>query len=310
MAKYVSQITFGIDVGKDELVIADWNSGHIFTLANDPKHIRAWLASLIGPVRMALEPTSYYHMNMADLAEEAGVTVYLVNARQVAHYREAVAIRHKSDPVDAELLARYLAHEGGSLKPYQPRSPAAREIWALLHRRATLTQMRKQAKQSFQGVGMSIQGLITAMDAVLKRIDRRLDCLIEELGWVADYDRCRSIPGIGHLNAIAMVTVFHRAAFSSSDAFVAYLGMDVRMRESGRFKGKRRLTKKGPAEVRRLLYCAVTAARSYDPFDRYRQRQLDKGLPKTAANCILGRKLARIAYALMVKEEMFMKTAK
>ncbi len=309
MAKLVSQITLGIDVGKDELVIADWGSGHVCTLANEPDHIRAWLASLAGPVRMALEPTSHYHVSMADLAEAAGHTVYLVNPRQVAHYREAVAIRHKSDPVDAELLARYLAHEGDSLKPYQPRSPAAREIWALLHRRAAVTQMRKQAKQSFRDVDLSIRGLITAMDVVLKRIDRRLNCLIEELGWVADYERCRSIPGIGHLNAIALVTVFHRAAFSGIDAFVAYLGMDVRIRESGRSKGKRKLTKKGPAEVRRLLYCATKAARLYEPFDQYRQRQLDKGLPKIAANCILGRKLARIAFALMNKEEMFTRKA-
>ncbi len=76
MAKLVSQITLGIDVGKDELVIADWGSGHVCTLANEPDHIRAWLASLAGPVRMALEPTSHYHVSMADLAEAAGHTVY------------------------------------------------------------------------------------------------------------------------------------------------------------------------------------------------------------------------------------------
>lgn len=305
MAKPVSQITLGIDVAKDELVIADWDTGEITTLINQPSEIRDWLASQPGPVRMALEPTSHYHLAMADQAQAAGHVVYLVNPRQLAHYREAVGVRHKSDPVDAELLARYLAHEEAALRPYQPQSPAARELWALLNRRATVVQARKQLQQSFREIRLSTRGLTSELNAVLKRIDRRMEALIEKLGWLEDYQRCRTIPGIGHLNAVALVTVFHRGAFSGLDAFVAYLGFDVRLRESGHYKGKRKLTKKGPAEVRRLLYCAAKPARTYEPFAQYHQRQLGKGLPKIAANCILARKLARLAFTLMDRQETF-----
>lgn len=309
MAKPVSQITLGIDVAKDELVIADWDTGETITLANQPSEIRDWLASLPGPVRMALEPTSHYHLAIADQAQAAGHTVYLVNPRQLAHYREAVAVRHKSDPVDAELLARYLAHEEAELRPYQPQSPAARELWALLSRRATVVQASKQLQQSFREIRLSTRALTSELNAVLKRIDRRMEALIAKLGWQGDYQRCRTIPGIGHLNAVALVTVFHRGAFSGLDAFVAYLGLDVRLRESGHYRGKRKLTKKGPAEVRRLLYCAAKPARTYEPFARYHQRQLEKGLPKIAANCVLARKLARLAFTLMDRQETFNREA-
>jgi transposase len=112
MAKPVTQIILGVDVAKEQLVIADWPAGELITLVNQPAAIRSWLATLPGLVRMAIEPTSHYHLALADLAQAAGHTVYLVNPRQLAHYREAVAVRHKSDPVDAVLLARYLAHEG------------------------------------------------------------------------------------------------------------------------------------------------------------------------------------------------------
>ncbi len=305
MAKPVSQITLGIDVAKEELVIADWDTGDLATLPNQPSQIRAWLASLDGPVRLALEPTSHYHLTLADQAQAAGHTVYLVNPRQLAYYREAVAVRHKSDPVDAELLARYLAREGASLRPYQPQHPAARELWALLNRRAGVVQARKQLEQSFREIRLSTRALVSELNAVLKRIDRRMQALIAQLGWRDDYRRCRSIPGIGPLNAVALVTVFHRGAFSGQNAFVAYLGLDVRLRESGHFKGKRKLTKKGPAEVRRLLYCAAKPARSYEPFARYHQQQLEKGLSKIAANCILARKLARLAFTLMTRQETF-----
>jgi len=307
MAKPVTQITLGIDVAKDELVISDWRTGELTTLVNQPSDIRSWLASQPGLVRMALEPTSHYHLALADMAQKAGHAVYLVNPRQLAHYREAVNVRHKSDPVDAELLARYLAHEGASLRPYQPQSPDARELWALLNRRGTLVEAHKKVQQSLGGIRLSIRALTSEFDAVLKRIDRRMQALIEKLGWLEDYQRCRSIPGIGHLNAVALVTVFHRGAFSGLNAFVAFLGFDVRMRESGRFKGKRKLTKRGPAECRRLLYCAAKPSRTYEPFALYHQRQLEKGLTKIAANCVLARKLARIAFTLMARQEFFVK---
>ena len=65
-----------------------------------------------------------------------------------------------------------------------------------------------------------------------------------------------------------------------------------------------------PSAVNRNCDDCCTAqppARSYPPFDQYRQKQLDKGLPKIAANVILARKLARIAFALMRDQTMFKK---
>ncbi|MEO0997641.1 MAG: transposase, partial [Pseudomonadota bacterium] len=116
---------------------------------------------------------------------------------------------------------------------------------------------------------------------------------------------CRSIPGIGPINAAALVCAFHRGAFACGHAFIAFLGLDVRRRESGLFKGQRKLTKRGDAELRRLLYCAAQPARSLPRFDAYYRAQLDKGLPKTAAKVILARKLARIAFALISKKQTF-----
>jgi len=59
----------------------------------------------------------------------------------------------------------------------------------------------------------------------------------------------------------ALIRAYHRGAFASRDTFIAFLGLDVRRRESGYFKGKRKLTKRGPVELRRLLYCAAKPAR-------------------------------------------------
>ncbi|WP_042806009.1 IS110 family transposase, partial [Thioalkalivibrio sp. ALE19] len=87
--------------------------------------------------------------------------------------------------------------------------------------------------------------------------------------------------------------------FRSSDAFVAFLGMDVRVRDSGQKRGRRRLTKQGDPELRRLLYMAAMQAKSKPAWSDYYQRCLDRGLATTQALNALARKLARVAFALM-----------
>ena len=307
MAKLVTKITLGVDVAKDQHVVCHWNNDEIITVANQRSEIKRWLESLSGPVRIAIEPTSNYHLAFIEEALVLGHQVYLINARHLAHYRHAVNVRSKTDPKDAWLLARYLEHEATHLRPYQPQDRNAQRLWTLIKRRATVVQSRQQLQQSFRGIDLSIQALMSQFQQVLKRLDQQIIALIGALGWRSDYQRCLSIPGIGPSNAAALVATYHRGAFSGSDAFVAFMGLDIRKRESGLFKGKSKLTKCGESEVRRLLFCASHSARNHQRFAEYYHRQLEKGMCKIAARVALARKLARIAYTLIKTEQMFIK---
>ena len=266
MAKLTEKITLGIDVAKHQLVVCNWMNNQIIEIDNDPKVIKTWLRSFSAPLRIAIEPTSTYHMAVVDAALALDHQVYLINPRQLHHYRDAINIRNKTDPQDAWLLARYLVHEQAALKPYQPQCRQAQQLWALLKRRASVIKARQQLQQSMAGVQLSTRALLTQFRQLLRRIDQRIEQLIQILGWQCHYLHCCSIPGIGPLNAAALVTVYHRGTFASSDAFVAFLGLDVRMRESGQYRGQRKLTKQGDSELRRLLYCAAQAARCHPRF--------------------------------------------
>lgn len=308
MAKRVEEITLGIDACKEKLDIHYWEAGEGCQVANDEGSIEAFLKGLPGPARIAVEATSNYHLAVVELALELGHTVYLVNGRQLANYRKAVNVRNKTDVLDAWLLARYLEREADSLRPFQPQSAQAQELWALLKRRALVVNTRKQIDLSFRDVRFSTKALFSECQRLLARIDQRLRALVRALGWWADYQRCRSIPGIGMGNAVALTAAYHRGAFASSDAFVAFIGFDVRLRESGKYKGQRKLTKQGEPEIRRLLWCAAHPARSYHRFDRYYRQQLDKGLSKIAARVVLARKIARIAFTLLTNQQSFRKS--
>lgn len=305
MAERVTEITLGVDASKETLDFYHWEDEQSARCANDRGEIETYLGAFHGPVRLAVEATSTYHLTVVEVALELGYTVYLVNPRQLVHYREAVNVRNKTDALDAWLLARYLDREAASLRPFKPQDKRAQELWTLLKRRAVVVNARQQLELSFREIRLSSQALFTQFKHVLARIDQRLRTLVRALGWEADCRRCRSIPGVGPLNAIALVATYHRGAFAGSDAFISFIGFDVRVRESGRFKGQRKITKRGEAELRRLLYCAAQPARSNPRFDRYYQQQIDKGFSKIAAKVALARKIARIAFTLLHRQESF-----
>lgn len=299
----IANTTLGIDVSKHKLDVFQWDSQQHMAIDNTPVTIARQLRQL-RPGAIAVESTSDYHLAVVEQALGLGIEVYLVNARELSHYRKAVGERNKTDATDAYLLARYLDHERGQLRRHRPVSRQAQQLWTLIKRRAKVVEMKKQLRQSLGSV-MSIRGALRSLDELIARIDKRIANLIRQLGWQRQYQRCLSIKGIGSINAAALVCAYHRGAFASANAFIAYLGLDIRIRESGMYRGKRKLTKHGEPEMRRLLWCAAQPATNHPPFAVYLDRQLDKGLSKIAAKVVLARKLARIAFALMRDETSF-----
>ncbi len=91
----------------------------------------------------------------------------------------------------------------------------------------------------------------------------------------------------------------------SSDAFIAFLGLDVRVRDSGTCRGRRKLTKQGDPELRRLLHLAAMQACRHPSWQGFYQRYTDRGLSKIQALVILARKLARVAFALLKNQSIY-----
>jgi len=303
MAISAQPLLIGVDVSKATLAICLGPDQPAQTLDNDRKSIARWLASLpAGPVCIAAEATNTFHLDLVDLAHQAGHAVYLVDGYRLSRYRDSIGTRAKTDASDAQLLQRYLAHERDSLRPWSPPPQGYRTLQQLLQRRATLVLARVALQQSLA----DLPGLKQAAATLFRQLER-IDLLIQKgladtlakLDWDADSRRCQGIEGIGPLTGAALTMSFHRGAFRSSDAFVAFLGLDVRVRDSGQLRGKRRLTKKGNPELRRLLFlAAMQAARSRSWKDFY-QKQLDRGFARVQALVILARKLARVAFALL-----------
>jgi transposase len=298
----------GVDVSKDRLDLYDWDSKCPDSIANDIDAIDRWLDGFSLPVRFAIEPTNQFHIALAERAHARGHAVYLVDPHRLSHYRCGVGQRVKADPQDAQLLARYLAREGDDLAPWKPLSQGQQRFWRLLRRRATVVRARIQLQQSLSGLktlNSEVDALLERFKTLIKKMERALLSEARKLGWDRDLDRCQAIPGIGPLSALALTAIFHQGTYRNADAFIAFMGMDVRVRQSGRWKGKSKLTKKGDPEVRRLLFNAAMQARRNPLWEPYYLALRERGFSTTAAFVALGRKLARVAFALLQKNVEF-----
>lgn len=308
MAKPVESVMVGIDVSKAELVVARSDSRDVEKIANTSRAISGWLKSLPAGSQIALEATGTYHRQLATLAHQRGFELYLLDGYRLNRYRDGIGNRAKTDPADARLILRYLSKELSELKPWVPPHDAFYRIQSLLRRRASLVHTRVALTQSLGDVPelkSACKRLNKQIMDIERSIERRLKEAMAEVGWWPDARRCKAIEGIGDLTAVALANTFHRGQFKNSDAFVAYLGMDVRVRDSGKQVGRRKLTKKGDPELRRLLYNAAMSARRTTAWAGVYETYLNQGLKTTQAFVKLARKLARIAFALMKNQSTY-----
>jgi transposase len=309
MAMSVQAHLVGVDVSKPELVIYDGSQQALRTLANDPQSIAQWLDTLPpGPVCLAVEATNTYHLELIQQAHERAHTVYVIDGLRLNRYRESIGGRAKTDASDARLLWRYLDRERGDLRPWSPPSKGYVAIQQLLRRRATLVKAKVALTQSlreFAELKTPAKALVKQLEHIDTLIQRRLRQLARQAGWSDQVERCQAIEGVGPLNAMALTMTFHRGHFRSADAFIAFLGLDVRVRESGSYRGRRKLTKQGDPELRRLLHLAAMQACRSDSWKAFYQRHIARGLSKIQALVSLARKLARVAFALLKNNSVY-----
>lgn len=305
----------GADISLREIVLA-WARAQrpSQTIANNRKAILAWLKQLPAGCVIGMEATGRLHHLLADLAVAHGHTVYVVNPKHVASYAKGVGQRGKTDPLDAAVIARYVDRERDDLHPYTTPSPLQRKLRDLISQRAAVVRHSTALKQSIKATDEALNGALKrAHQAALKSLNKLLTEINNELKRIIAADQTleskrkqlQTITGIGFINSAALTHRFDRTPYANSDAVVAAYGMDPRPRDSGDKVGKRRLTKQGNPEDRRLIYLAAQSASKTKLFNPLYNALLAKGLATTQAIIIIARKLLRIAFAVWTSATSF-----
>lgn len=302
-------LEIGIDVSKAELVIDVLGRPDCrAVLPNRLPDIERWLAGIPPDSRLAVESTSSYHQLVVSLAQARGLTVFVLNARDVHYYAKALGQRGKTDRADAALISRYLHEHHDRLHPYVPANGAQAEINLLTLRRERVVVHLDALKRSLQDLrGLNaLAPLLQDFKALLAEIDQRIAELIASDPALAETtQRLRSVPGIGPLGSAVLACLFQRLAFAKADAVVAFSGLDPRPMDSGQKRGRRRLSKRGSPLLRRLLFMAAFSASRSLAFKPFYQGLRERGLETTEAFVVLARKLLRVAFALWKSKTVF-----
>jgi transposase len=276
---------------------------------NTPAGIRSLLKKTPRDVPIVLEPTGRYGQLVVQEARAAGRQVLLAEPRRAKAFLRSVQSRAKTDRLDSAGLALFALSQ--PLPPYPLKSEMAEELDQLLSARrgiaAALARLEQQAKE----LPYAREALEQAIRSLREQRDR-LDEQIEGLTGARDQSgqggpmaqaaqTLLKVPGIGPVTAAALASRLCSRGFCHSDQFVAYIGLDIRVVQSGRRKGQRGLTKQGDAELRRLLFnCARAATLAKgSPFRGHYERERAKGLSRTGAHCAVARKLARLSWSLV-----------
>jgi transposase len=106
-------------------------------------------------------------------------------------------------------------------------------------------------------------------------------------------------PGVSAHAAAVLMTHLNGKHFAHRDQLVAYVGLDVQVIQSGTFRGRGKLSKRGNSYIRKVLHQIAWGLKQHDPFYRAlfkKMREVDKR-PYKEALTIIARKFLRWLHA-------------
>lgn len=310
----MAEIILGIDVSKKELSLAllAENSCKKHKISNDLKgfkNLTAWLNSHgVKKIKACMEATGSYGEKVADYLYDNGHQVHVINPACIKAFAKSKLSRHKTDEVDALLIAEYA--KKNDLRAYTPKDPALKELRSLYRCLQNLKQQQTQVGnflENEQCLPISVQKIYKDL---AKYIEKQIDTttltmeklLAEKQELQKQCDHLQSIPGIGKITAIAILSEMpDLSRLENARQLAAYAGLTPCHKTSGTsLKGRSRLSKMGSSSLRKALYFPAISAKNHNPLMKAFAQKLEKKGKHTMV--IIGaimRKLLHICFGVL-----------
>lgn len=226
-------------------------------------------------VRVVLESTGVYGLDLALALDRAGFEVMVANPRATANFAKATMQRSKTDRLDCAMLLEFA--EQMTFKQWQAPSTAqlqvrgiSRRVYALM---ATIRdeKNRMHAANQVDGttiVKRSIRDTIKQLETQVRKLRAvALELIMSEPELARCYERLLTVKGIGTISAIAILAELAVLPSDMSNRqWVAHAGLDPRQFESGTsIKMPPRISKRGNKYLRSALYLPARVACRFEP---------------------------------------------
>lgn len=267
-------IYVGIDIAKATLELN--LEGASLSLTNDAKGharihklLRAAEATRPGSkVHVILEATGGYEAALCAALHGASHTLSVLQPARVRHFAGAKNTHAKTDQIDAAMLATF----GAAITPAPTAPPSAAQthLAELVTRRAQLldtrtAELNRAAHYREALLRRQSRTLLALLERQIAQCDQAIAAQIAaDAGMKARAARVQQVPGIGPVVAAVLQAQMPELGTLSDEQAAALAGLAPYNRDSGPWKGTRRISG-GRAPVRCALYMAALSAVRYDP---------------------------------------------
>jgi transposase len=318
-----SFVPCGIEVSAQTLLVAlgsEECSACPREFPNTPEGHQAvlrWLDRSGRRVRVCMESTGLYGLDLALCLRQAGVALMVANPRAARHFAQAMMQRSKTDRLDAEVLRQFAARM--PFVAWRPPSSAALQLVAVARRLEALTEMLAAEKNRLHAASLSealpaiirrdvLRSIQTQQRAIERLTRAAQEFVLSDPELARRYGLLLSVPGIGATSALHILA---ELALLPADTdvrqWVAYAGLDPRQHASGSSVEKKpRISKAGNRHLRRALYMPALVAIVHEPHLRgFYEHLLARGKTKMQALVAVMRKLLHAIFGMFKHDQTF-----
>lgn len=140
-----------------------------------------------------------------------------------------------------------------------------------------------------------------------EELEKEVEKMVNDGGGDSDeIKKYSSIPGVSPYTASVSSLFFSSDYNLSAKQWIAFAGMDVSIRESGNWRGRGKLTKRGNSYLRKRLFQAAWGAKMHnDDFKEYYDYLRNNGKSYVEALTIIARKIVIIMFNLNTNNEYY-----
>ncbi len=269
------------------------------------------------PLVIGMEATGIYHEECAYYLYDKNYTVSVVLPNYAKKFLQASGLKSKNDKIDAKGLAKMFAERSFRLwapmgKFYYHLRGLTRQQESLQEIKTGVTNQLDTAKRgAFKNsdVIKQLNDTIKFLEKQIAAIEKKIITHLKSNSEIQEQiQNVLTIKGIGILTlAILLAETNGFLLFTNTRQLVSYSGYDVVENQSGKHRGKTKISKKGNGHIRRALFFpAFTAVTNKcKPLLNLYNRTFENHKIKMKSYVAVQKKLLVLAYTLWKKNVPF-----
>lgn len=279
-----------------------------------------WVVSqcvLCIPKIFLMEATGIYHEGLACYLYSHQCSISIVLPNKAKKYKQALGLRSKTDSIDAKSLSRMICEQ--ALPTWEPMNKAIYLLRGITRQIQSITKDVTRIKNQLHAQEFAMyknHDVIRCLRQQLRLLLKQKDRLEEQVLEIIETDavlkqKCEKICRIKGLGKLSLAVIIAETnaftLFENIAQLVSYTGYDVVEDQSGKHKGKTKISKQGNGRIRRVFHLpAFNVVRlKQEPFAGLYHRVYERSKIKMKAYTAVQKKLLIVIYTLWKKDEVY-----